>query len=307
MACFRRMLHAIDHVVIRVRDLDAAAQDYARLLGRAPSWRGVHPGAGTANALFRLENSYVELLAPMSEGPLAHALRDQLASHGEGLAALAFATDDAAVFAARLRASGIGASEPVEGEGREVTSGAVRRWRSTFLPAAATRGPLLFAIEHLSPEGALPVAAPTGPVAATLHALDHVVVASEDLEGAGRFYGAALGLRLALDRRFEKRGLRILFFRVGGVTLEIAGPLEPPAAPAAADRLSGLAYRVADVAAARARLASAGLDVSPTRPGFKPGTLVCSVRAATASVPTLLIGPAGPASEAAATDAADRR
>ena len=99
-----------------------------------------------------------------------------------------------------------------------------------------------------------------------------MVVASDDLEAARRLYGEALGLRLALDRRFEARGLRILFFRVGGVTLEVAGPLEPPAAPSAADRFGGLAYRVADVAAARARLADAGLDVSPVRPGAKPGT-----------------------------------
>ena len=83
------------------------------------------------------------------------------------------------------------------------------------------------------------------------------------------------------------------YFRVGGVTLEIAGPLDPLAAPAP-DRFGGLAYRVADVTAARARLAAGGFDVSPTRPGFKPGTRVCSVRAGTCSVPTLLIGPAGP-------------
>ena len=133
------------------------------------------------------------------------------------------------------------------------------------------------------------------------------MLASEDLEAARRLYGDALGLRLALDRRFESRGLRILFFRVGGTTLEVAGPLEPPAGAAAGDRFGGLAYRVADVAAARARLASGGVDVSPTRPGFKPGTLVCSVRAGTCSVPTLLIGPAGPAADAPATDAADRR
>ena len=95
----------------------------------------------------------------------------------------------------------------------------------------------------------------------------------------------------------RRAALRILFFRVGGVTLEVAGPLEPPAAAGAADRFGGLAYRVADVAAARARLAAAGFDVSPVRPGAKPGTLVCSVRAGTASVPTLLIGPAGQASD----------
>jgi catechol 2,3-dioxygenase-like lactoylglutathione lyase family enzyme len=157
---------------------------------------------------------------------------------------------------------------------------------------------VLFAIEHLSPAAALPFAAPHAPAASTPHALDHVVVASDDLEAARRLYAGALGLRLALDRRFEARGLRILFFRLAGTTLEIAGPLAPPPAPAASDRFGGLAYRVADVAAARARLLAEGFDVSEPRDGFKPGTRVCSVRSGTHGVPTLLIGPTGPATEA---------
>jgi len=275
------MFAALDHVVIAVRDLDLAAQSYARLLGRAPSWRGVHPGAGTSNVLFRLANTYLELLS----------------SAREGLLALAFATDDAKAEAARLEKTGVDASEPTDGEGRESASGAVRRWQNVFLQPTATRGVLLFAIEHLTSADVLPFAPATVPADTSVHALDHVVVASDDLEAARRLYGETLGLRLALDRRFESRGLRILFFRVGGVTLEVAGPLEPPAAPAAADRFAGLAYRVADVAAARARLAAAAFDVSPVRPGAKPGTLVCSVRAGTASVPTLLVGPAGPATD----------
>jgi catechol 2,3-dioxygenase-like lactoylglutathione lyase family enzyme len=165
----------------------------------------------------------------------------------------------------------------------------------------------VFAIEHLSPADALPMRTPNAPAEAAIQALDHVVLASEDLEAARRLYGDALGMRLALDRRFESRGLRILFFRVGGTTLEVAGPLEPPAVASAGDRFGGLAYRVADVIAARARLAGDGFDVTPTRPGFKPGTRVCSVRAGTSSVPTLLIGPAGPPADAAASDAADQR
>jgi catechol 2,3-dioxygenase-like lactoylglutathione lyase family enzyme len=277
------MLTALDHVVIAVRDLDAASDAYTRLLGRSPSWRGEHPRAGTSNVLYRLENTYLELLAGTALD--------------EGLLALAFATDDAKAEAARLQQLGIAASEPAEGEGRDDASGAVRRWRNSFLPRETTRGLLLFAIEHLTGADALPPAQPTGAGEASVHALDHVVVASDDLDAARRFYGDALGLRLALDRRFEARGLRILFFRVGGATVEVVGPLERPATPNGADRFGGLAWRVADGVAARERLAAGGWDVSPVRPGAKPGTQVCSVRAGTASVPTLLIGPGGLATD----------
>ena len=53
----------LDHVVIAVRDLDAATADYTALLGREPSWRGEHPKYGTQNTLFRIDNTYIELLA----------------------------------------------------------------------------------------------------------------------------------------------------------------------------------------------------------------------------------------------------
>jgi catechol 2,3-dioxygenase-like lactoylglutathione lyase family enzyme len=62
------VLDRLDHVVIAVNDLDAAAATYGRLLGREPSWAGRHPEMGTANRLFRLDDVYVELLAP--EGTL---------------------------------------------------------------------------------------------------------------------------------------------------------------------------------------------------------------------------------------------
>ncbi|HKE10536.1 MAG TPA: hypothetical protein VKE73_03105, partial [Myxococcota bacterium] len=51
------------------------------------------------------------------------------------------------------------------------------------------------------------------------------------------------------------------------------------------------AWRTEDVAAARARLAAAGFEVSEVRRGQKRGTRVCTVRRETHGVSTLLIGP----------------
>ena len=34
-------------------------------------------------------------------------------------------------------------------------------------------------------------------------------------------YGEQLGLRLALDKEFPERGMRLLFFRIAGVTVEL--------------------------------------------------------------------------------------
>ncbi|UCE87127.1 MAG: VOC family protein [Deltaproteobacteria bacterium] len=285
------MLSAIDHVVVAVHDLPRAAARYAALLGRAPSWQGEHPALGTANCLFRLDNSYLELLAARAGDVPAGSVGRRIREAPEGVFALAFATADAAALAADLRARGVAASEPVDGEGRESARGARRQWRSVFLPERATRGLRLFAIEHRSPAEALPPAGHAAEPEAEVTGLDHVVVASPDVEASAALYGARLGLRLALDRSDAERGLRLLFFRIGGVTLEVVGRLDAPPDASAPDRFFGLAYRVANADAARRRLVAAGFDVSPVRAGRKPGTRVCTVRRDTCGVPTLVIEP----------------
>ncbi|HVO25498.1 MAG TPA: VOC family protein [Candidatus Margulisiibacteriota bacterium] len=126
-------------------------------------------------------------------------------------------------------------------------------------------------------------------VTTDVEAIDHVVIHTPDLERAIALWRDRIGLRLALDREFPKRGLRLVFFRSAGVTLEFAGPLPPAAHRSGPDAFYGIAYRVADLTACRARLRQAGIDVSEQRPGQKSGTLVATVRSGTAGVPTLLI------------------
>ena len=124
---------------------------------------------------------------------------------------------------------------------------------------------------------------------ATGVAIDHVVVRTPDADRAIRLWRDRVGLRLALDRAFPERGLRLVFFRSGGMTLELATghpaaePLDGP------DVLHGVSYRVADLAGRRERLLAAGVDVSPIRVGMRPGTSVATVRSGTSGVPTLLL------------------
>jgi len=283
-------IEALDHLVIAVRDLDTAAADYTRLLGRVASWRGTHPEQGTANALFRLDNTYIELLAAVGDGPLAEVVRDHLKRRKEGLMAMAFAASDIAALAAAWRQDGVDVGEVRPGRGRDAATGAERAWRWLVLPAAATRGVFLFAIQHDSPPEALPLTAHECDADAAPSGVDHVVVFSGDAEASRHVYGTLLGLRLALDRTFEQRGLRLLFFRVGGLTVEMSAALTPADDPKR-DSLWGIAYRCADVDAAQRRLGEQGFAISDVRAGHKAGTRVCTVHAPTHGVATLLIGP----------------
>jgi catechol 2,3-dioxygenase-like lactoylglutathione lyase family enzyme len=316
-------------LVIGVRDLAAAEAGYAALLGRPPAWRALAAGEGCLGSGFVVGNALLELRAPAGEGVEARALGGWLEARGEGLHAVVLASDDPA---ASVRALGTGT---IEGGGAPPPGGV--RAASPFASAlriaeSATRGiPVLVAAAASLP----PRTASFG--GASVAALDHVVVATRDPDAARAVWGGTLGLRLALDRRFEARGLRILFFRLGGVTVEVTGPLRDPEPDAASavgarsrgepearrsgsgkpsrdrvgralpgpgpDGFLGAAWRVGDVDAARERVAAAGFDVSDVRAGHKPGTRVCTVRGGTHGVATLLIGPdpAGAAGPGSAT------
>jgi catechol 2,3-dioxygenase-like lactoylglutathione lyase family enzyme len=287
------MLQTLDHVIVAVRDLEAATATYTALLGRAPSWRGAHPGMGTANTLFRLANTYLELLAPVEDGPTAAMLRARLDADGEGLIGLAFGSDDADETVRAFRARCLSPTDPIPGTGRDTRTGAERAWKNVILPTTDSRGPLVFAIEHLSKPDALPLVAPDGKSEAAVSALDHMVVRTADVEATRVFYGESLGLRLALDRTFENRSVRLIFFRVGGVTVEVASRLGVAPEPATPDRLWGLAWQVPDAEAAHARLAGAGIEVSEVRAGHKAGTRVFTVEGETHGVATLVIEPVG--------------
>lgn len=273
------MLTGIDHVTVAVRDLGTAANEFECLLGSAPSWRGVHPGLGTEGALFALSNAAIELVAPAAGAEESEGLRARLDTHGEGLIALAFNVADAGAWSQALRARGLRATAPQDGEATS-RAGARRHYRSVDLSPRATRGLTLLGVERPDLSD---LRASVAPAAACVDALDHVVVRTADPDAAIALYQQALGIRLALDRTFGST--RMLFFRTGGVTLEL---VHDPAA-GATDAFHGLAFRVRDIDAAHARLRAAGVATSALRDGNKPGTRVFSVTSGTRSVPTLFL------------------
>ncbi|MGH7414012.1 MAG: VOC family protein [Candidatus Rokuibacteriota bacterium] len=283
------MIHALDHVVIAVRDLDAGIGTYQRLLGRPPCGRTEAAGGGAETAVFQLASVAAELIAPAGGGPAADRLRALLEAQGEGLASLAFAVDDVERAHRRLARLGLDPEPVVAAESVDCETGARRRWRRTRASTAATHSVRVFLIQRDAPVPALPRPAPAGGVTG----LDHVAIRTPDPERAAALYGARLGLDMRLDRTNPAWGARLMFFRCGDLVVELAHDLRAGVS-AGPDKLWGLSWRVEDAAAARARLLAAGFDVSETRPGRKPGTQVFTVRDGTCGVPTLMLQPSGP-------------
>jgi len=274
------VITGLDHVVVLVGDIKSATAAYERLLARAPAWQ--NSGDGADRVLFTLENMTLELMAPSGFSVAADRIRNVIKLWDEGLASLCFRVGDIAKAHRRLDRVALKPDPVAEVESRDAISGAVLHWKRTRATTELTRGVRMFFLEL---GGERPPSAVTA--AAPVLGLDHVVVSTEDPERAAALYGARLGLDMALDRSHQDWG-HLMFFRCGDLIVEV---VKRPVAGAdqSHDKLWGLSWRVADIEATRARLATAGIDVSEVRAGRKPGTRVMSVRDGTCGIHTLLL------------------
>jgi len=175
-----------------------------------------------------------------------------------------------------------------EGDANCMARGRVDRTGDRLvLSTAATHGVPIALVER----NAVPAPSPLlkSSEAASIAALDHVVVRSPHPERAIAFYAGRLGLDLRLDRSNPAWGSRLLFFRCGDLVVEIAHDLNKGVSDAP-DQLWGLSWRTPDVAKANERLKKAGVEVSEPRDGRRPGTQVFTVQSHNANVPTIVIG-----------------
>jgi len=95
---------AIDHIGIAVDDLDEAVEQYRRTFGVEPAYRERVEDQGVEEVLFRVGESYVQLLGALApDTPVGRFL----ATRGAGLHHVAYRVDDVAVALDALRADGV--------------------------------------------------------------------------------------------------------------------------------------------------------------------------------------------------------
>ncbi len=249
----------IDHVLVGVRDLEAARRAY-RHLGFTLSPRGRHIGWGTANYCVMFARGYIELLGIVDPAQFTNNL-DRFLETREGLLGLAFASDDCAAAAEVLRARGITVGAPQELKRiLELPEGAVEpAFKLVHLPARATPGAPAFICQHLSPELVWQspwLAHPNG-----ARGLVSVTGAVEDPGAVALAYAALFGPEAVWSERdaveVETGRGRLRFTTPAGLSTLYPGLAEPPHPPAPG--LAGLRLDVADLNATTGYLDAAGV------------------------------------------------
>ena len=125
-----RVPKTLDHIILGCSDLDEGIEFVFQNLGVRATPGGVHPGAGTRNALLSLGTlRYLEIMAPDPSQPDAADPRNVRTLKHPALVGWAEHRNHLDEFAAVLRAAGVDYVGPLPGS-RQRPDGSVLNWKS---------------------------------------------------------------------------------------------------------------------------------------------------------------------------------
>lgn len=268
-------LPGIDHVVILVRDLDAAEAAFRRL-GFDPTPRGFH-SIGTQNHCLMFGSDYLELLSVVTPHPVTGYFSDFLVER-EGAAAIAFASDDAEATWRGFTQRGIAADPPVEFARPVTRKDGTRdaRFRVVQLPVEATPGCRAFVCQHFTPELVWLPEYQRHPLGVT--GIAWVEISGEDPAAIAEAYARVAGGVVTVDGGVPCVALR------GAVLRFSAGT----AAGGSVPRIESVGLRVSDVDGAAETLTRRGIAFE--RDGQRGGGLALP---ATLGVKLMLVRESG--------------
>ena len=121
----------------------------------------------------------------------------------------------------------------------------------------------------------------------TISKFNQIIIYTPDIEYLRDLFTEKLGIRLALDKvfNFGEKDIRMMFFRIGGVTLEV---IENPDSESLS--FGGVGWHSENISKCHKRLIDSNFDLSELRKGRKPGTIVATIRNAPLKMPTIIIG-----------------
>jgi catechol 2,3-dioxygenase-like lactoylglutathione lyase family enzyme len=219
-----------DHVVIAVRDLDAAISTY-RALGFEVSPGGHHTGLGTSNAIIRFGLDYIELLsvsdraeAEQGGGLSATTLLDFFEKQVGGLVGYALATDDIEQETERLRRTGLPSQGPFAMQ-RMRPDGRLLSWSLLVPGNVPWRHPWPFFIHWDVPDDQRLTWEKPGVHANGVVSWAGISIVVNDLESAIDLYQRQIGLALEQTNDVPTLVAHRAIFHVGSARIELLAPI----------------------------------------------------------------------------------
>ena len=225
------MLTGLDHIIIGVNDLEAAAAVFSQKLGLLASGGGIHPSGGTANRIIVIGDSYLELITVRAPAEAQQSLLERLAK-GDGYLNFVLSSNDIKADSAAMAERGVSISGPTAGQLRSA-DGRTRAWSRVDVerPELAQHYPFLIQHDSTGEERRFRLAGWTAPPAHPLgvtKTLSATIAVANLAEAAPRFqhiYGLQPSATFTGEADAWEAMLVAFPFGASGQSFELAEPL----------------------------------------------------------------------------------
>lgn len=275
-------IRRIDHLVTLVHDLDESIRTYTETLGMSLAWPRCRQADGPESAGISLGNANLELLTATADDTdfLSRIVWQTLQTRGEGLFMLALDPGDLDATLSEVKERGGQTTPPTSGTADDALTGElVASWTGASLVPPMIRGTISFycQYDYLIPareDGTL-----------NIKKIDHVVIATNDLDDALRLWERNVGLKqdTQLDHPLGA-GFRVARLPIGESFLELVQPVEQSGrfyeqVQERGEGLFSVSLQVEDLDEAVTYLRGKGATVSDPEPSIWPGARLARINA----------------------------
>jgi catechol 2,3-dioxygenase-like lactoylglutathione lyase family enzyme len=271
-------LKRIDHIVALVRDLDAAFPVFTERLGFPVSWQVESKDGWRSSALW-LGNASLELLEPSAQGP-TESFHRALESRGEGLFLVAFEPPEIDYAVRTLRNRGAQVTDAIASAVYDANrDDGLRGYRSAFINRRGTPGLNTFICQYDTPFTPLD----GGKGTLKVKKLDHVIIATENVDEAAALWEKNLGLKrdAALEHPLGA-GFQVARLPIGDAFLELVQPVEKEGRfyeqfQQRGEGMFSISVEVEDLDEAVSYLRGNDIKVSDPEPSIWPGARLARI------------------------------
>ena len=274
-----KMLTRVQNIFLATNNVEETSQKFSIFFGRNPNFIGQSRNLGIDIISFELYKTNICLISPKNPGIWFETLNNFLKIKGEGIFGINFSSDDFDVDYNNFVKNDLKLSNKVDSSFERNNENQIRF--SFFNILDKTIESLNILVSH-EMDFQNNIANSNN----NLSKVNQLVIQTEAPDPIKEIFERKLGIRLALDKTFKEWAGRMLFFRLGGVTLEVieGKDIEQNS------QYFGIGWHAENFNKCYNNLINDSFSLSKIRKGRKEGTVVSTVKEPILNIPTILIG-----------------
>ena len=274
-----KMLTRVQNIFLATKNIMETSQKFSIFFGRKPNFIGQSSNLGIDIIIFGLHETNICLISPKSPGIWFEALNNFLKIKGEGIFGINFSSDDFDDDYNNFAENDLKLSNKIEScfEGNNE-----KQIKFSFFNILdkTIEGLNILVSHQMDFQNNIENSNNN------VNKVNQLVIQTKAPDFIKDIFERKLGIRLALDKTFNEWAGRMLFFRLGGVTLEVIEGKDIEQNT----KYFGIGWHAENYNKCYNKLIDDGFSLSEIRKGRKEGTLVSTMKEPILNIPTILIG-----------------